>query len=449
VDMKLKRYDQALRNLFESGQAKESLDGIEPVQLDDTASSPTSLGNSFENCMPLIENHRLHASGLELFKHDRDKKRLIMLSLGERLMKDGKAESALTLFLSAEPADIGQAKAAARACRNWKCFFTLSFQNNLEDREREEKDRLSMARELAEGIALNSDNQYNLQSDFGDAARILLDYCNDIEGAVDMLIRGWSWQEACRIATFHGRPDLFQKCVDAAVLFAESAQSDLEERKETFLTTNKRYEEVLEIRKEAIRNGEQDDNFVDEETGSLFSAASNASNLSLQSTASADSLSSYISIKSASTFTLSGREQDTRHKSKFNQQGGKQKKKKSKKKKQGKNRVRPGSVEELQNLVTTLRSSCGDKDYCRVVADTIEFLSQTGRMLEVARDLFKAYVDTSESIQKCQVGRLEAQKAAYPAENHKIPVTLPVEEEVDKLACPKLPDSLHAVFSIL
>lgn len=448
VDIRLKRFEKALRNLYESGKQKESLNGIEPIKLAGSVEASSSLGNEFEHCMMLIENHRLHGVGLELYRKEPEKKRMIMLSLGDDLLKEGKADGALTILLATEPVDMEKAKRAARACKDWKCFFTLSCQTDQNDPEMEKELRETAAREISEGIALSSENQYNCQSDFGDAARMLLDYCGDIDGAVDMLMKGWLWQEGCRISSLHNRMDLVQHCIEAAVSFAETMQNDLRERKTAFEDANSKYEEALERRKEAIRSGGvTDDQFAAEESGSLFSAASNASNLSLQSTTSTDSLSSVISIKSANSFSISGSEVDSRHKSKFNPMGGKKKKKK---KKQGKkNRMQPGSPEELRTAYESLRGNCVNDDLSEVVSQTLHFLSQIGGELELAKALFKSYTDLSDIIQQSHETRADARRRAQITQIHQMPIHLPVEEEVSNLSSPKLSESLYDVLMLL
>jgi len=446
VDMRLKRFEKALRNLFESGRRNEPLEGIEPVQfVKDSETTPCG-GNEFEHCLSLVRNYSLHGVGLELYGNDTSKKRLIMQSLGENLLKENKAGGALTVFLAMDPVDVEQAKRAARACKNWKCYFTLSCLSESADHETEKKLREAAAKELSEGLALSSANQYSRQSDFSDAARMLLDYCNDVDGAVDMLIKGWLWQEGCRVATLTGRLDLVQKCIDAAVSFALTIQADLDERRSDFEVTNETYEKVLELRKKVIGGGEDMyDQFVEEETGSLFSAASNASNMSLQSTASTGSLASVISIKSANSFSISGSEVETRHKSKFNKLGGKKKKKK----KGNKNRIQPGSPENLKSALEGLRGNCVEDDLSNVISQTLEFLCQTGKEFELARGVFKSYTDLSDTIQQSHVERAEARKAGQSNEQHGIPVKLPVEEEVSKLACPRLSEPLYDVFVLL
>ena len=447
--MRLKRYERALRNLYGSMQNEENLDGVQTVVVADENESDTLVGNAFEQCMSLISKYQLHGVGLELFKDDQEKKRTIMLSLGQNLLEQNKPESALTVFLAIKPMNIEEAMKAARACRNWKVFFSLWMQEgsngNISDSQKK------AASEFAEEIAVASERQSSSRGGLADAARILLDYCEDVTGAVDMLVRGKYWQEGCRIAALHRRKDLTGKCVEAAISFAENTVVELEERSSTFTDTMKRYDEVLEIRKEAARAGEAGFDEVQggiDDLGSVFSAATNASNMSLQSNMSSDSLSSVISVKSITSFSISGAEEATRHKSKFNQIGGKNKKNK-KKKKQGRRRMVPGSAEELKSLIETLRSSCADRDLSQVIFETIEFLAQTDGAMDTAKELYKSYVQISDAIQESQDDGREARQKARLAEPHKIPITLPEEDEVVKLLCPKLPDSISEVFAIL
>jgi hypothetical protein len=443
--MRLKRFDKALRNLAESRCRAECLDGIEPEQ-NDKSDLPPSVGNDFETCMGLIDAHQLHSIALELYKGDDAKRRQILLSLGDSLMKEGKEETALTVFLATNPVDSQRAKNAARVSKNWKRFFTLDFDQNGKSDEDAKNERIIAAKEIANGIVLASENQYSCQGDFGDAARILLDYADDLDAALDMWIRGWSWIEGCRVATLHERADLVQKCIDAAVSFAETAKGDLEERKATFLKASKRYGEVLEIRKEAVRLGSHDDSLVPEhDAGSVFSAASNMSNVSMQSTSSTSSFSSVISIKSANSFSLSGRESETRHRSKFNPIGGKKQKKKKKQKKPGKNRIQPGSAEELQSLVEALMCSCVNDAFAMVVSSTIEFLAHAGGKFETARELYLCYVDFSDTVQLEHEERARSLRAKVD----QIPVSFPCEEVVAALSCSKLSASLYEVFTIM
>ena len=62
------------------------------------------------------------------------------------------------------------------------------------------------------------------------AARVLLDYCDNVIGAVDALILAEMWEEARRVSRSHSRDDLIKRCVESASSFARTCVVDLEER---------------------------------------------------------------------------------------------------------------------------------------------------------------------------------------------------------------------------
>jgi vacuolar-type H+-ATPase subunit H len=315
-------------------------------------------------------------------------------------------------------------------------------------------------------MAANAEGKFNRRDTMAEAARVLLDYGNDAVGAVDMLTRAELWSEGHRIALLHSREDLVRKCVEAAVSYADTTISDLEERCDTFCTSNTRYAEVLTIRKKAIADGEGEpgETIQNDDNGSLFSAASNVSsssmrsNTSMGSVGSVSSISSVISVKSVSSFSLSGADESHRHKSKYNAIGrGKKKKSNRNKTKKGRSKMRPGSLQELQGLVDTMRSSCVDEQYSQNIADTATFLGRVGQ-IDLARVLYDSYVAATDSIRKSQEDRIEvARKEKLKEEKRvrregtdqpEVPV-LDAEKEVDAMVWASFPDTLHALFSFL
>jgi hypothetical protein len=277
-----------------------------------------------------------------------------------------------------------------------------------------------------------------------------------------MLITAEMWSEGRRIASLHSRQDLVKKCVDACTSYAFGCLGDFEERTTSFTTANKRYMEVLTIRKATIREsgllpgGEQDANADD--AGSLFSVASNASlrsNMSGSSIGSVrSSVSSVISVGTQSTFAITSEHDMNRHRSKFNNIG--RDKKKKKKKTGKKNKIQPGSEEELKSLVSTLKSSCVDPTYCGIIADAISFLGQVGK-LDLAREVFDGYCTMKMSLATEQKERIqqsakdkEHQERKMRREGFDDPfLVLDVEREVDSFDCTELPSTLHELFSYL
>jgi elongator complex protein 1 len=300
---------------------------------------------------------------------------------------------------------------------------------------------------------------------FADAARILLDYGQDVAYALDMYISAQMWFEGRRVAHLHKRPDLAKKCTDAAVSYATSCIDDLVERSSTFETTNEKYAEVIVIRRDAIKEAEET-GVLDhqDDTASLFSMQSTASNSSLRSTASGSSVGSVGSVASVSTvisvgtkssFQFTGdRDTHLKHKSKFNKIGRDQKKKKKKKAGPAARRMKPGSEEHLKELVTILTNTCPDDHLVEVISETISFLLQSGKK-SLAKCLFEGYLDIDASVRKSQTARIDsdtkqrqekeklARKEGLIHEN----IEHPCEKEVNEIICKPLPSCLENVMT--
>ena len=454
VDARLARYEMALSNLYTSGAQHESLDTFE-------ATEDQVFGNTFDQCLNLIEKHNLHRLGLQLYTYDAEKRHLLMKSLGENLLEQGKAKAALSVFLSSEPVDHDGAKRAARLCGDWRYFFASVDSSSSDDTETVAIQNRQVAHAIAEEIAAGKSG-VSKRDALLDAARILVDYGSDIAGAVDMLTSTEMWSEARRLAILRDRDDLVKKVIDSAVSYTHGMMDDFDEKQTNFETASKRYVEVLKLRKEAITEagGLEAGEALDQgdETGSMFSLASTTSLRSTASTGSVgsvrsvSSVSSVISVGQQSTFTMNTEHDTERHKSKFNS-GGK-KKKKAKRKGPKKNKIRPGSEEELTSLVSTLKASCIDADYAAIVNDTTFFLSQIGQ-IELSRQLYESYESLRKAVDSSQSDRLDtaakerlemARRARMEGMDHP-PITLPCEAEVEGLRCENLSSVLTDLFS--
>ena len=427
VDMKLQRFESALRNLSKSSSLGENPEG-------DITQGSFAMGNDFETSMKLIESHHLHKVGLEIFGEDDSKREQILASLGEHLIKAGKAEAALCIFSSSPGLEKDRSIQAAKAAMNWRVLFALLPPEQYEKEAEEFVDRLVVR---VEGVSQSRESLLI-------ASRILLDYCTSSHGrAIELLIEAKAWAEASRIASSHNETQMIRKVVDAALSFSVYCLDDFRDRAESFETTLKRYAEVLAIRKEAIRAGENvvmgDD--IDE-TGSQFSLASNVSNSSMQSTAStgsASSLSSVISVRSNNSFTISSNDDSNRHKSRFNDLGRSQKKKKKRKaRKSGK--ARRGSEEELRELVLTLASSFVTNAVADRVSETILFLIQNSQM-EQGRFLYKGYIHLRDVLEELNT-KLATVQIAGEAQH-------PCEAEVNAMTCGDVTNVVHDLFKYL
>jgi elongator complex protein 1 len=437
VDIHLKKYDSALRNLSKSRALKET-----------NLAEGRIIGNDFESCMKLIEDHNMYKLGLELFG-DKEQRRSIMLKLGDHLLQTKEHKMALCVFTSMEPVDIAKCARAAREAKDWLAYFSLLSKNDTST------DIPFLAREFAEDLVAAAEGDVRQRDVLINASRVLLDYAEDVSACIDLLIKASAWSEGQRVARLHSRDDLSEKILDAAVNYSLSAVDDFADRGDSYTETSKRYAEVLLIRRAAIEAGEGDTN-DHADIGSLFSAASNTSNLSMRSSTSAGSaasISSFISVKSSSTFSLVGGNDSLRHKSRFNKIGADHKVKTKKKKTKGR-KLRPGSEEELQNLVQTLQRNCVDEKYALLIGDTITFLVHNGK-LDVARSLYDAYSALCQCFVHCREERAEILRKAdenssfMAREGYHAKASHSVESMVNSIECAPLPSMLQDFFALL
>lgn len=442
TDVKLKRWESALTNLYKSGVPEFSL-----------TNSIEFSEEHFHKCMKFIEEHKLHQRGLELFVNYPQWHNQIIISLGERLLRENKAQLSLSVFLTASPKYLDGVRRAARACGDYKTFFAYFDGEDLTDEMKKE-----VSNDIAKEVASGKGGLLGRREGFAAGARILLDYCQDVYGAIEMLMSAEMWFEARRLALLHDAKDMQIFIVDAAVTYAKTCLSDFESRGEKFVEANERYAKVLVIRREArIAGIDVSEDANNDETGSLFSLASNASNSSVRTNMSASSVGSLASVSSVisagtvSSFSVINNQESTRHKSKFNNIGRKKKKKKATRRERiG---TKPGSEEELKNLVWSLKGSIVDMEYSSIISETIQFLSQVDKVA-VAIELYQAYGVLEALVVKSLNDRIEhdnrtraedevkARKEGQPYEK----VMLECEDEVNQLRCAKLPQVLSDMF---
>jgi len=288
------------------------------------------------------------------------------------------------------------------------------------------------------------------------SSRILLDYCNDIDGAIEALYPAAMWTEARRLAKLHSREEIVSNIIYAAKSYGQTCLTEFEDRATAFEEANERYTVVMGFQKEMKIQG-QSGQVTENDNQSLFSVASNMSNASLYSNASTSSvgsvssLSSVISVGATSTFSIVGEQYERKHKSKFNKIGGGKKKKKQKKQK---NKMKRNSEEELKQLVGTLKGQVVDDFYFETIVETIKFLAQEGES-PLARNIFDSYNSLRERINESQSRRKEKENEERNAKVHAakkggdeyVHLSLDCEDEINSLLCKELPDALSTFFS--
>ncbi|MCO5551427.1 hypothetical protein L7F22_004930 [Adiantum nelumboides] len=243
IDLKLQRYESALRNLAAAG------------------------GAHFGQCLELIRDQpHLFTVGIQLFQAGPEKMALLE-AWGDYLLGDEKFEDAAAAFSSCS--QLQKALAAYRAGGLWQCVLAVA---GMMEYTQEEVFRL--ANELCEELqALGRP---------GDAAKIALEHCKEPEDAVHLYIKAREWMEAMRVAYMCQKPNPMQEQVQAAAL--ECATSYIAEFQESLEKVGKylaRYLAVKERRlllENKFKTGNSDDI---EEVDAVSDVSSHVSGMSV------------------------------------------------------------------------------------------------------------------------------------------------------------------------
>ncbi|KAM0853459.1 hypothetical protein ACQ4PT_051068 [Festuca glaucescens] len=241
VDLKLARYESALRNIV-------------------------SAGNEYhEDCMGLLKsNPQLFPLGLQLFS-DPDKRHQILEAWGDHLSEEkcfGEAAITYQCCLSYQ-----KSLKAYHACGDWRGVFTVA---GLLKFKKEEI--LQLAQDLCD--------EFQALGKSGDAAKIALEYCSDVDRGVGCYISAREWEEALRVAYMHGRQDLAETVRDAAL---ECAALLISEYQEGLLKVGKylaRYVAVRQRRLSLAAKLQSEDRFMDVEDDNISEVSSSFSEMS-------------------------------------------------------------------------------------------------------------------------------------------------------------------------
>lgn len=190
IDLKLKRLEKALRHIASAGDSY------------------------YDDCMTLVKNNpRLFPLALQLFT-DPAKRMPFLEAWGDYLSDEKCFEDAAAMYLSCSNLD--KALKSYRAINNWSGVLTVAGFLNLGKDE-----VLHLASELCEELqALGKP---------GEAAKIALDYCGDVNTGVSLLISAREWEEALRVVFMHRREDLIKAVKDASVECASTLINEYEE----------------------------------------------------------------------------------------------------------------------------------------------------------------------------------------------------------------------------
>ncbi|KAL1924120.1 uncharacterized protein VTP21DRAFT_7155 [Calcarisporiella thermophila] len=206
IDDYLKRYTKALTNLSLAGE------------------------EHFDELIRYMQQHNLYLAALKLYSGKSEKRKRILIAYGESQMRESKYEEAAISFELA--GELTSALSSYKQSGAWREVFSLAKRLQLTSENINEIGREIVAH-------LYDKRQYR------DAATVLLDYLEDPEEAVSMLLKAYQWQESIRISLRCNREDLIETHVKPGLVegFAQMSE-DIQDMKEQFEKQTSRLQEI-------------------------------------------------------------------------------------------------------------------------------------------------------------------------------------------------------------
>ncbi|CAE7213541.1 unnamed protein product [Rhizoctonia solani] len=157
----------------------------------------------FEEAKKYIEKHQLYSKSIELWKGQATEYAAVLVLYGEWLMERREFSKAGQAFSLAK--DSKRAMFAYEKARMWKELFSLALDAGVLD-----QDVTDMGLRVAENLASHAR--------YSEAARVYLDYGQDIPGAVSALTRGNDLSEAFRVVSKHKANHLVEDVISPEAL---------------------------------------------------------------------------------------------------------------------------------------------------------------------------------------------------------------------------------------
>ncbi|TDH68081.1 hypothetical protein CCR75_003808 [Bremia lactucae] len=298
IDVHLKRYPQALDHIAALLEETKAHDEAKRSQLHQMALSLIQQGELYDQAMTRFFNTPRDT--------DRVFRQTILRLKGEYLHVHKQYEAAGYVFLVAE--DKEKARRSFLAARKWQMAFALC------GRDQESRDEIRReAYVLAQEMLSNDQPQRDHTKDLILAvSRIYIEYCNDINEAIALLVVHHEWTEALRLSYLHQRNDLIESDIEPGVLQCfDDVLDELEVKEREYCKYWKRYSTIREQKRLFKLHGidgsrwEFDKNQGRDKTeaGSIHSGVSSALDSAL-SYASASSVGSHNSAASIGNFAM-------------------------------------------------------------------------------------------------------------------------------------------------
>ncbi|EJD52142.1 IKI3-domain-containing protein [Auricularia subglabra TFB-10046 SS5] len=187
IDEHLKRHERALGHLAQAGDER------------------------FAEALAFVEKHRLFVPALGLWPADGAHHKALLDVYGDYLFERKEfAQAALAFETCGKP---DKALVAHERALSWRELFALATAlGKTQDETRE------TARRVGEG--LSSKRRY------AEAATVYLDYADDVDAAVHVLVEGNEFAEAQRLVSKYTRPDLLESSILPGTLEAQAQTSE-------------------------------------------------------------------------------------------------------------------------------------------------------------------------------------------------------------------------------
>eukprot|EP00002_Diphylleia_rotans_P026807 TRINITY_DN5361_c0_g1_i1.p1 TRINITY_DN5361_c0_g1~~TRINITY_DN5361_c0_g1_i1.p1 ORF type:complete len:1221 (-),score=246.17 TRINITY_DN5361_c0_g1_i1:42-3704(-) len=252
IDKLLKRFERALTHISQAGD------------------------EHFDKCIELIQEHNLYKLGLKLFEKNQTRLCEITLLYADYLSSQNRHQEAGLAYLTGNE----DKKALTSFTNAGSVHYTFSTAA-----------KLGMTASEKSQLAYTISEVLKNSGRHSESAAILVDYCQDADEAVTILIEGRLWEETLSLACRADRFDLVETTVDSAVI--EGFETLLTEVQENTARYEKYYGRLVEIRSNRavarVTVDDEDDaqSEAATETGSLWSGYS--SRLSIISSATSGS----------------------------------------------------------------------------------------------------------------------------------------------------------------